>query len=144
MIEGKQISKGKQNRTLGHNAERFYARVFRYLGFDKVKTSRYASKNYDDSKIDLVYLPFNIQIKAGVQKGLNYSKELWEMSEKMKENFPETDQIFQYPKMIIHRKKKEGRERNEFDDLVVVTFKDFTKLLKYNLKFEDHEDYNKL
>ena len=67
-------SKGKTNRRKGHNAERHYASFFKELGYEFCKTSRQASRLHDDCGIDLMYLPFLVQIKAGKQKGLKEQK----------------------------------------------------------------------
>jgi len=137
--------KGKQNRTMGHNGERFYARVFRAIGFDKCKTSRQASRLHDDSKIDLVFNELNIQIKTGIQKGMSPREELRLMSEKIVENFPETETVHKYPKLVIHRRTiNKGARRTEFDDMVSMTFKDFVKVLSNDYTITEYENYNKL
>ena len=125
---------GARNRRKGHNAERHYASFFRKLGrlFEKCKTSRAASRLHDDSGIDLCFTdPFNIQVKAGKQRGLVVSKELAKIREEVKRNFPE-----HYPEqsnlnILIHRKDPgKGTRRNEFDEIVSMTFEDFVKLIK--------------
>jgi hypothetical protein len=123
---------GKKNKRKGSNAERLYAKIFRELGYTHCKTSRYGSKLHDSAGIDLIFIPFNVQIKAGYSRGLNYSKELKYLEDRMKELFP-TDSIeHSLPKLLIHHKdkKKGSRSRAEYDDLVVLTFKDFKKILK--------------
>ena len=60
----------------GSNAERLYAAEFRNLGFSFCKTSRQANRKLDDAGVDLCFLPFNVQIKAGYKKGLNGNKVL--------------------------------------------------------------------
>jgi hypothetical protein len=128
-------SQGSRNRTKGHDAERHYAALFRELSksFEKCKTSRAASRLHDDCGIDLCFTdPFNIQIKAGKQRGLVISKELVKIKEEVQKNFPP-----QYPELnnmniLIHRKDVgRGRRRNEFDEIVSMTLKDFIKLLKF-------------
>ena len=59
--------KGSTNKRKGHNAERYYCNLFKELGFEFCTTARLASRLYDNAKIDLVNLPYNLQIKAGVQ-----------------------------------------------------------------------------
>ena len=84
-------SQGARNRQKGHDAERHYAALFRGLSqaFEKCKTSRAASRLHDDSGVDLCFTePFNIQIKAGKQRGLVISKELSKIKEEVKKNFP--------------------------------------------------------
>lgn len=125
---------GTRNRRKGHNAERYYASFFRKISssFEKCKTSRQASRLHDDSGIDLCFTdPFNIQVKAGKQRGLNISKELSKIKEEVKKNFPPSYPEHHNINILIHRKDPgRGRKRNEFDEIVSMTFKDFINLLK--------------
>ena len=126
-------SQGARNRQKGHDAERHYATVFRGLkpAFEKCKTSRAASRLHDDSGIDLCFTePFNIQIKAGKQRGLVVSKELAKIKEEVKKNFPPNYPTLSNMSILIHRKEAgRGRKRNEFDEIVSMTLEDFIKLL---------------
>ena len=82
--EIKRKSYGKTNKRKGSDAERYYAKIFRDdLGFTHCKTSRLGSKLHDDAGIDLIFLPLNVQIKAGKQVGLNPGKELNYMQGRM-------------------------------------------------------------
>ena len=58
---------GNRNRDKGTDYERKIAQELRDLGFNDVVTSRYASKETDDNKIDLVFqnksCDLNIQLK---------------------------------------------------------------------------------
>lgn len=132
MTEEKKKSLGKTNKRKGSDAERFYAKIFKEdLGFTHCKTARLGSKLHDDAGIDLIFLPFNVQIKAGKQTGLNYSRELKYMSDRMKELFPSTSPEHNFPKMVIFKKEVgPGNKRTEYDELVCMTFADFTKLIK--------------
>ena len=127
-------SQGSRNRTKGHNAERHYASLFRemHVAFDKCKTSRAASRLHDDSGIDLCFTePFNVQIKAGKQRGLIISKELAKIKEEVVKNFPSHYPELSNMNILIHRKDTgRGRRRNEFDEIVSMTLQDFIKLLK--------------
>ena len=129
--EVKKKSYGKTNKRKGSDAERYYARIFRdKLGFTHCKTARLGSKLHDDAGIDLIFLPFNTQIKAGKQVGLNPSKELNYMQERMTELFPKTSLEHTYPKLVIHKKEVgAGKKRTEFDEIVSMTFSDFLKLV---------------
>lgn len=123
-------SLGKTNKTKGSNAERYYAKVFREdLGYTFCKTSRNGSKLHDDAGIDLIFIPFNIQIKAGKQKGLNVSKELSYMKDRIVELFPENSIEHTLPKILIHKKEVgAGNKRDEFSEIVSMTFEDFKKI----------------
>lgn len=132
-------SHGKTNKRKGSDAERLYAKIFREeLGFSHCKTSRMGSKLHDDAGIDLIFLPFNVQIKAGYDKGLNASKELMYIEDKMGELFPPSSIEHNLPKILIHRKNKEKGRRNRipYDDIVSMTFEDFIKIVKYKFKEE--------
>ena len=132
MQEEKKKSIGRTNKRKGSDAERFYARIFKEdLGFTHCKTSRLGSKLHDDAGIDLIFLPFNVQVKAGKQVGLNFSRELKYMQDRMIELFPSTSLEHSYPKVVIHKKEVgAGNKRSEFDELVCMTFKDFSKLIQ--------------
>jgi len=132
MEDIKKKNYGKTNKKKGSDAERFYAKIFREdLGFTHCKTARLGSKLHDDAGIDLIFLPFNVQIKAGKQVGLNVSKELTYMQNRMKELFPVTSQEHFLPKILIHKKEVGmGRKRTEVDEIVSMTFEDFLKLIK--------------
>lgn len=121
-------SNGKTNKRKGSDAERLYARVFRdELGYTHCKTSRLGSKLHDDAGIDLIFIPYNVQIKAGKQTGLNVSKELVNMKEKMQILFPASSIEHALPKLVIHRKEVgQGKKRGEFDDIVSMSFYDFS------------------
>ena len=97
------------------------------------------SKLYDNSGIDLMYIPFNIQIKAGVQRGIQYSQELKYVKDQIQSNFDKEETVHKKPIMLIHKKPKlEGkRERGEFDELVIMSWKDFET---YILPFYQQEN----
>ena len=117
-------------RRKGHDAERYYAKVFKDLGFSHCITSRYGSKVHDDSGIDLINLPINVQIKAGKQKSMNPSEVLNYMKDRIKELFPKTAPEHEMTSIVIHRKEVgRGKKRNECDDIVHISFEDFKKLL---------------
>jgi len=119
------------NRNKGHNAEREYRTEFRSLGYSNCETSRYASRKHDDCKVDLVGIPFNVQIKAGKQRGMNPSKVLFDMDTAMKEGFCDDEHEYGKIKVLIHKKDgKRGRPRTEFDDLVTLTWEDFKRMIK--------------
>jgi hypothetical protein len=81
--------------------------------------------------VDLVGLPFNVQIKAGKQRGMNPSKVLYDMDKALKEGFPGDEHEVSKIKMLIHKKEgKRGRPRSEFDDLVTITWEDFKRIIK--------------
>ena len=118
------------NRTKGHDAERLYANEFKKLGYDKCVTSRYGSRMHDDAGVDLINLPINAQIKAGYDRGINYSSVLRNMHDRLRELFPASSKEFEYPSIVIHRKDVgRGKKRGEYDDLVIMSWLDYKKLI---------------
>jgi hypothetical protein len=135
---------GKRNRSLGHRAEVEYAKKFRELGFDKCVTSRQGSRLHDDAKIDLIFLPYNVQIKAGKQRGLNPITVLKEMEAAIKEKFPDNSSELKNPNMIIVKKATgKGVKRTKYDDIVVMSFEDFKEFIKYHKKVIDNDKNQK-
>ena len=118
---------GKTNRTKGHNLEREIARMFREeLNYKFSKTSRLASKMLDNSKVDIYGIPFLIQTKAGYAKNRPKPDEIFqEIEEALLENFPKTDPVHHYPKVLIH--KINGRHK--YHNLVTMPYNDFKYLL---------------
>ena len=124
---------GKTNKKKGSDGERLYAQIFRNLGYNFCRTSRQASRIHDDAGIDLVEIPFNVQIKVGYDRGINYKTILSYMKEKIIELFSPTHESHRQVNMVIHRKSVgKGKKRNEFDDLVIMSFEDFKKLINNN------------
>lgn len=103
----KKRSTGSTNRTKGHVAERYYVNIFKELGFSYCVSARLGSRLYDNAKIDLINLPLNIQVKAGIQKGMNPGKELYSMNCIIKDVFPPHDAVHTFPKFVIHKKEVE-------------------------------------
>lgn len=123
------MGKGSRNRTKGHNAERYYAKIFKDLGYSHCVTSRYGSRLHDDAGIDLINLPINVQIKAGSQRGMNVGQTLKEIKERLSKMFPENSVENTEPLILIHRKDVgRGKKREDTDDIVSMTFDDFLKL----------------
>jgi len=120
---GKKVN-GKANRRKGHDFERKWAKTFRDLGYTYCKTSRLASKLLDDSKVDLAFIPFNVQCK-NVQGSINYIEEINKVEEHLCKNFPPEDPQHNHPIIVIHRKGPKPEE-----ELVVMRGEDFTFLLK--------------
>ena len=122
---------GRTNKNKGSSAERYYALKFRELGFDKCITSRYGSRYHDDAKIDLIYIPFNVQVKAGLQRNMNPSKVLQELTENVRDKFPANALEHTYPNLMIHKKQPgRGKAFTEFDELVTMSFTEFSKIIQ--------------
>lgn len=126
--------KGRKNvRAFGHRIEVFYMNIFRdMLKYKFCKTSRNFSRVLDSCKIDLSNIPFNIQIKAGEQRGINPNKLLYEMDILLKENYPNNDPLHSYPKFVIHYKLVEKGRKNRLpeDEIIYMTLSQFIKYYK--------------
>ena len=114
-----------KNRDKGHRYERWWRKIWEDMGFTKARTARQASRLMDDSGVDLVNIPINMQLKAGYPKGLNYPNIFKEIEENLKENFMEDDPVIDYPIVIAHKK---GRKKEEH--LVVLKADDFMEMIK--------------
>jgi len=121
------------NRTKGHAGERLYAKEFKLLGYKLCVTSRYGSRQHDDSGIDLINIPFNVQVKVGKQKAMKPHLELKNIAKNILEKFPEDHPVHDYPKLVIHRREcGRGKRRTEFDDTVTMSFEDFKRIIQNN------------
>lgn len=129
------MAKGSTNKTKGSNAERLYAKVFREdLGFSFCKCSRQSNRMLDDAGIDLDFLPFNVQIKAGYASGLNEHTTLKIIRERLPLYFPPFHTVHKQVDILIHRKDcGAGRKRKDVGDLVFVWEKDFETLMGFIL-----------
>jgi hypothetical protein len=123
--------RGKTNKRKGNDAERYYAEKFRELGFENCKTSRQGAKMLDDCGIDLIFIPFNVQIKSGLQQGLRPHKVLEYMKNRISEVLPKSSIEHTLPKIMIHKRQVgQGNKRDEFSEIVSMTFEDFSKIIK--------------
>lgn len=116
----------KNNRRKGHVYERYLAKLFRALGYEKCKTSREASRLYDNCGYDLWGIPFLVQAKAGYKKSRIKPDELFLKMEKAMEQFPEDERnlLKNYPKLVFN--KLDGYK--DENHIVSMMFKDFVKL----------------
>lgn len=126
-----------KNTIKGHNAERHFTNLFKQLGFDYCITARYGSRVHDDAGVDLINLPFNVQVKAGYERGLNIKNEIDYVKEQVGKLFPPNAPEHDRPTVLIHRKDVgRGKRRGETDDLVYMSFEDFEKIIKRVEKWE--------
>lgn len=118
------MSKNK-NRSKGIRGELYYKNEWKILGFDKCITSRKGNRLADDCGIDLLNIPFNVQIKSGEHKNLNVRQILEYMDVKIKEHFIDDEMLyneFDKPNLLIH-KKLSGKLN--YRQIVYITKKDF-------------------
>ena len=114
------------SRSKGFHSERFYMNVFKELGYTRCITSRHGSKYYDDTGIDLLNLPFNVQIKAGTQKRMIPARVYEEITLKIKENFEEDSPESIKPLIVIHRPSAYAKDFRK--DMVYISKTDLIKL----------------
>lgn len=126
------MGKGATNKRKGSNAERVYAKIFREdLGFTFCKTARQSNRMLDDAGVDLDFLPFNVQVKAGYAKGLNEFKTLNIIAERLPELFPPFDPVHKKMNILIHSKDVgRGKKRNDHHELVFIWLDDYIKHLE--------------
>lgn len=119
---------GKKSRNKGHRAEIEWVHIFRDLGYSNARSSREESNFLDGLGIDIVNVPINVQVKAGSQRGLNYSEELRQIREKILQKAPKlSDNIL----ILAHRKDgTPGKKRSPEQDLVIMSRKDFLYIFK--------------
>ena len=110
---------GNRNRDKGNNYERKIAQELRDLGFNDVVTSRYASKEIDDNKIDLVFqnksCDLNIQLKKTtnvpqyfkIRSESNSEPEnfclIWNKQEKKSKNFCSAGELVMIDKQLFYK-----------------------------------------
>lgn len=127
-FEKSKRSLGIKNKRKGSDAERFYVNVFKELGYKHCVTSRLGSKLHDNAGVDIINIPFNIQIKAGKQAKLSPGKVLLNMESQIKSLFPEDDKIHTYPLLVIHR--LHAFKKNYIEDVVYMSFDQFNDFTK--------------
>ena len=117
------MSRGKANRDKGHRLERRIAKIFQEMGFPFAKTTRASSRLLDSCKVDINFVPFNIQCKAGYQNNRPKFEDIYnETNEKLIENFPPGHEVHDKPIVLIHKGNKRGKQYFQWvfahDDIV--------------------------
>lgn len=120
------MGRGKTNKRKGSDAERYFANLFREIGFDKCITARLGGRIYDNAGIDLINIPLNIQIKGGLQRGLIPGLVLQNMREQIEKLFPKDSEVRTFPLIIIHRPGIYKKSCDE--DKVYLSFEEFERL----------------
>jgi hypothetical protein len=111
-------------RTKGHNFERFVVQKFKERGFERTNTSRNASRALDNIGIDIVETPFLIQCKAGYPRGgISYTKEFINSREQWIKVFGEKtlNKFYSHPYLLFHKHDIPKGQRNRGDELTTVT-----------------------
>lgn len=133
LVEAKPKKKRINSRTKGHTFERELVNIFKNLGFEHCKTSRYASRILDDSKVDLANIPLNVQAKMGYWNNRpKFDIIFKEMSAHLDANFPPSNPQRSFPKVLLH--KLDGKADEHFG--VTMMYKDWIEIYKNSLKYE--------
>lgn len=116
-------SLGAKNKRKGSDAERYYANVFREMGYKFCVTARLGSRLHDNAGVDIINIPFNLQIKAGKQTKMSPGKVLLNMQAQIKSLFPEDNPIHSYPLLVIHR--PQVFKKGYLEDVVYMSMNQF-------------------
>jgi hypothetical protein len=120
---------GSTNRRKGQNAERSIASELRELGWKDAATTRASSRMLDNAKVDINFVPFNIQSKA-VKRNLNtknYSDLIDEVNKGVAALPVDYLHRLTYPTIVFHKKDRQT--------LCIMTKEDFYTILRnYNIK----------
>lgn len=131
--ENKPKKKKINSRNKGNNFERDLVHLFKELGFEHCKTSRYASRILDDSKVDLANIPLNVQAKMGYWDNRpKFDIIFKEMSAHLDSNFPPGNPQRDYPKVLLH--KLDGKADEHFG--VTMMMKDWIEIYKKSLLWD--------
>ena len=127
--------RGKKSKAMGHGVERLYVNLLKELGWLKAKTCRLASRLLDNCRVDVAFVPMNIQIKAGTQRGLKPAEELEEMERLLDENLPDDASERRHPNVVIHHKvlnnpKDAFKSRKPTDAICYMTVETFFDLMQ--------------
>lgn len=106
----------------------------RDIGYVHCKTSRQASRLLDSCKVDLAFLPFNIQCK-NVKANINYINLIKSIKASLAENYPEDDPIINNPIIIAHK-----RGRTPEEHLVIMEASSFIDIIRKNKEYETIEN----
>lgn len=123
---------GNTNKNKGSAAERKFRLKFEELGWKFCKTSRQANRLADDCGVDLVGLPFNVQVKAGHQEGMSPQSVLQYIDDRLPEAFAPHEAIHTLTNVLIFETVcGRGKKRRDVDTLVFIAKEDFNQLLKF-------------
>ena len=99
-----------------------------------VKTARYGSRMADDSKIDLIGVPFLIQCKSGYNRTrLKYDELYLENQELIKIHFPPNHHVHKLPYILINKLNRRipGKLKQPEMNQVTMTYEFFLELLRH-------------
>jgi hypothetical protein len=112
---------GKRNRRVGHDFERKIAQLLRDMGYENALTSRQASRLYDDCKLDIWGVPFNIQTKK-LKTPQNSTTIIRQMKKAVEEKLEAVEKRMHMPWIYVQDSSKETRV---FIDMSLDDFKKY-------------------
>lgn len=134
VIKRAKRSLGAKNKRKGSDSERYYANVFKEFGYKHCVTARLGSRLHDNAGVDIINIPFNIQIKAGKQTKMSPGKVLLNMQAQIQSLFPEDNIIHKYPLLIIHR--THAFKKDYLEDVVYMSKKQYNIFSELHGKIE--------
>lgn len=124
-----------KNREKGHRFERETVSLYRDIGFPHAKTSREASRLYDNCGID-VWGACDLMQCKDVLASINYSDLFDSMDALLLKNFPSNAPEHNMPRVIRHvRRRKKQKTKNE--DLIIIPSVYYFDLLRRAYGSED-------
>lgn len=116
------MTDGKENQLKGLKGEQFYVNYFQKLGYKDCQQSEKKSL-FDAVGIDLINIPYLIQIKSGKQKNMNPGKILTLIYTQIKSNIPLSHIVHKenYNLFVIHHKTEETYT----DDIIYMSLDTF-------------------
>lgn len=122
-------------RTKGHNFERWICKLFRENLNHDCKTTRSLSKGLDDCGIDVVGTDVIIQAKAGYENRRPRFEEIYKsIKERIDLRYGKTHRLHEYPIVLIHNiDVGKGNKRGPEYTTVTLTLEDYFRLRRGEL-----------
>ncbi len=100
------MTNGKENQLKGLKGEEFYVDCFKNIGYETCKRAEKGSL-YDAIGIDLINIPYLIQIKTGIQKNMNPGKILTLLYAQLNNNIDKNHTILKenFNLFVIHHRE---------------------------------------
>lgn len=96
---------------------------------EHIKSSRQASRLYDNCGLDIHGIPLAIQCK-NVKANLNYTDILNYMEDQLGKYFPKNALEHKFIRLIRHQRRR-GKKISRNEDLIIMSVEDFFRILEY-------------
>ena len=129
-----------KNKIKGNTLEQNVCKDLRDV-YPFVKTARYGSRMADDSKIDIIGVPFLIQCKSGYNKPrLKYEELFLENQALIKVHFPPHHVVHKLPYILINKLNRVAGGKKQQPEMFQVTIQyDFFLELIRNYRTDNPE-----